>query len=884
MDHFLAVAPHRHFKSVKDDSTPYIGVYEVLSLRDALEREWKTDAHCVTYRQTSKGVGDRQARIKKDGVAYARERFGVELVTSVLMLDVDNPGHADWTPALYDEAMRQYRELPIFATCGVYHTAHGRRFVQPLPAAVATSEVEAWIAGWLNEAREQGIEADEACRDWTRHFRMPHVARNGRRVARAPFVDFSRMSERWVPKGEWKKRASVQTAAEVERVREQRAARDPVAKPPVTTLAANLAGHAEFLGEAIRGTRLVGQYHAMYLALAGALLEAGVAPEQVPALVRKAGDKAGHTDTWKHEASAVDTLEKFRDGHRVTGRGDLLQLSPTVDEALQLLVEGREHATGGDDDPKVAAEKMRDVLRGAGYGLRVLSAECGLGKTAAAIDVACERAERGSKTAISAPTNALAMQIARDVAAKGASVKRVFGPLSVEGPGGCIHRARALPLVNGGQNLRRLFCEPKRGRCEAYDTCTVRDGYEGPSDARVIVGNHALLGTIRGELGTSGLLIVDEPPGLLQADTITPGRSDIAKRESSAFVHGYVEPMGAVLDLVWGSASEVSEPLGSDLAAMVTFENEKWEVPPIRRSRLDYLLSQFEGTKLVGDASRVWKQLWDAVHSDEPVFYRKYGEDLVFTNEHRKLKEAINHSGGCVVLDANARTNVALYERVIGGPLVKGSTMWSFAARDGTAIDREQVIMGRTSRSGMTPNGRIQWDTVGRMLSEVRAWMDRGWGGIYGFVSYPSIEQAVRAACGMAETMPWKEAWGDKREAVSKWAPILAGYEGRIVTMHYGYVRGFNSMATCEGIVTLGDYWPNLTKVEDEIALTGGAAWTVDDRMIGLARDEEEQAHGRLRVVHRGTRGRCLHVGKVKPGGWGWTRGEVVVRAVEGSI
>jgi hypothetical protein len=84
-------------------------------------------------------------------------------------------------------------------------------------------------------------------------------------------------------------------------------------------------------------------------------------------------------------------------------------------------------------------------------------------------------------------------------------------------------------------------------------------------------------------------------------------------------------------------------------------------------------------------------------------------------------------------------------------------------------------------------------------------------------------------------------------------------------------------MADVDCLATLGDAWPNLGQVRSEVEFLGlPDAW--EARLEALCRAELEQAHGRLRVVHRQRPGRALHIGSVLPGGSGWSAGKVQIR------
>jgi hypothetical protein len=64
--------------------------------------------------------------------------------------------------------------------------------VQPLVEPILAGEVEATLARWLETLATAGLEVDWACRDWTRHFRLPHVRRKGR-LYRSPLLELERM-------------------------------------------------------------------------------------------------------------------------------------------------------------------------------------------------------------------------------------------------------------------------------------------------------------------------------------------------------------------------------------------------------------------------------------------------------------------------------------------------------------------------------------------------------------------------------------------------------------------------------------------------------------------------------------------------------------------
>ncbi len=114
-------------------------------------------------------------------------------------------------------------------------------------------------------------------------------------------------------------------------------------------------------------------------------------------------------------------------------------------------------------------------------------------------------------------------------------------------------------------------------------------------------------------------------------------------------------------------------------------------------------------------------------------------------------------------------------------------------------------------------------------------------------------------------------------EARDAFRPVLAAWRGEIRLGHYGGVRGMDSMREVDCLATLGDPWPNLDEVRHDVTFFGFPQ-TWEQRAEALCRAELEQAHGRLRAVHRQRPGRAMHVGRVLPGGSGWETGRVEQR------
>lgn len=844
-------------------------------LRAALEREWMYDAMGVMY------VGDgfeKQPRVNKSGLQWAETRYGLKLWTGVLMADVDNPGHGEWTAELRKAFEDRWTARGVLDTCGVYHTPHGYRLVQPMVTRVRSGEVERWIDAWYRELSEAGIAVDGNTRDWTRHFRMPHVRRGGASsVRRSAWMDLNRMAPRVITPRVW---VAVPGASEVgtkpARPKIDRVERETSGWAPIS----DWIREGKIVGEAIRAHGTGGEtHHMVYMALAGTLLQVGMKPSRVVSAVRSVawGAMAMHAD--QHVKSAEDTLRRAESGLRYIGGEWLIRKVPFVADAVA-------RACGGEvvmpPSPAESGEKMRAIIRDAGHGLVVMNGECGLGKTHAAIDVACERARVGEKTSISVNSNALARQIEEDVRARGLSVRRAFGPLSVEGTDECIYRKRALPMVSGGQNLRTIFCAPHGQKCERYETCKIKDGVTGDDDAKIIVGTHWLIGSLSEEAGVSGLLIVDEPPNAL--DDIAIAKTDIGtlRQRKDSFAAGYVDAMLEVIDALTSEGQSYSREIPREIRAAGPWQEDMsgWQTPPLKGSVKEIV--RLRGDDDAGRASGVLKHVWRAIHSEQKVLWRvdrggpevAHGGGISLVLEHKKLRDVLNRAGGCVVMDANADSNIAIYRRLVGD---EGVGVVGFAASDGCVVERTHATMGKTTRTNWIRGGAIQESVVKKALEAFAGWVrlnDRG--GVYGLITYAPIEAMIRA--GLGDLVSWREVWGDPERLAVVAKREIGFLRKRLVTMHYGATRGFNSLRDAEGLATLGDPWPNLVGVADELNYWSLPTWEYDSRQILMCKAELEQAQGRLRAVQRSATSmpiRALHLGSVRPGGWGWTFGSI---------
>ena len=174
--------------------------FDVVNLTDALSVDYLTDAHLVTYYFTRGGLPlAKQPRVRKNGLEWVLSQ-GYELWHDCLFVDVDNHGadgkKTPWTPELREEFDELWHVAPVLQTAGLYLTTNGYRLIQLLDEPLAPPDVERYLQGWHDELRDAGVEPDPACRDWTRHFRLPNT-----RDRHSALVDLRRMTPRTpVPK------------------------------------------------------------------------------------------------------------------------------------------------------------------------------------------------------------------------------------------------------------------------------------------------------------------------------------------------------------------------------------------------------------------------------------------------------------------------------------------------------------------------------------------------------------------------------------------------------------------------------------------------------------------------------------------------------------
>ncbi len=154
------------------------GIVDVLPLGDAFVRDWQTDAHFAAYRTSN---GRRLTRGVFD--------LGGSVELTAVVFDVDAPDHGAGGLTIGCVWRRQLREC-VQALASVhpglyyYETRGGSRIVyaQREPTVLSSlDDAREWSQGYrvmlAYLRRRFGIEADPACSDWQRLYRLPRATR-----------------------------------------------------------------------------------------------------------------------------------------------------------------------------------------------------------------------------------------------------------------------------------------------------------------------------------------------------------------------------------------------------------------------------------------------------------------------------------------------------------------------------------------------------------------------------------------------------------------------------------------------------------------------------------------------------------------------------------
>lgn len=197
----LIVFPSRETKgleSLAQDQPRRYG--RAVTLQEALELEWPTDAHAATYAPDHATPRERRKgwpRMRKSVLASVRAKKR-DLVADLMLFDLDNPGHAVHNDESFARGIERIDDLPEhLRPMAWYSTRAGWRYCYTLNEPLPVDEFETAHRGWKEVLQAAGLPVDLECAsDWTHLYRMPRVLRDGERTSASRYFYCSEIEDR----------------------------------------------------------------------------------------------------------------------------------------------------------------------------------------------------------------------------------------------------------------------------------------------------------------------------------------------------------------------------------------------------------------------------------------------------------------------------------------------------------------------------------------------------------------------------------------------------------------------------------------------------------------------------------------------------------------
>lgn len=830
----IAVCPDR-YQTAFPNAKAKLDALKVLTLEDAFSTKFKCDAHALLYIQNE---SETQPRILK---AYAKS-FDYPLHVETFFADCDNFGHAPWTEETLTTHIEEVAKK--IDGLGIYYTKNGYRLIQQVQA-VSVFLAEKHITKWLKGLEQQGHDVDWGCRDWTRMFRLPHVIRDGKQYD-SPYVDISRISTLTLD--------FLDLGVDEEPDPETR-------EHPVYELVpewpAELPKDYDEKAKVIATEllRIQDPWHPIFLAIAGALNSRGVPVEHLPLFCRQVAYHAHDSRPEDRYHCGKTTATKRFNNQPTRGLTYLYSKYPALAEAIDVafgIIKKEEAQDISSID--IAFEDIKEKFRTAPKGVTIIKAVTGLGKTRGAIEVAVERDRDEFKTAISVDKNKLAKQVTGDIRAMGIDSYRVYGALSLKDNNGnpvCIHHDIAQALADGGQSISYELCQGRgEEKCEMYEDCEARKGFEGQESSHIIVSNHNKLKQMIDHVGKKGLMIIDEPKNFVVTHKITKKDRELLSKRMDNFEYRYMQYAKQYLNRVieWQDESLSFKDLAADvdLSPIELIESRhRTGVPPIKKEYLHLLRKQAEISEEIGKCSKIIYLLYRAKMEKSVVILN--GNDIEITLYDEDMRAALTKEGAVVITDANANLYKDQIEAITGNK----PTYHEYNIAD-NKVERTLIKVKGANRSNWINRDKILYKNgVLEAFKWILEWHKPGQK--LGIITFYPIEKAFLEKDPSIPT------------DLLNLNPMVA---------HYYNVRGMNDMMDLDELVTLGDPWKNRGAVQKELEFHGINA-NQERLEYQICQAELEQSHGRLRPTRRIKPGRSLHIGNVLPSGYGWDKAQV---------
>lgn len=926
-----------------------------LPLGEALTRTHQSDAHFAAYHAPA-----RHRRLSgKDPSGHAVWTLGEVPRMGLLVVDIDHTEThelnkrrkaAGQSKVAAPDAWRELERAKVDALRAahpgvvMYETRGGYRLVARLVEDRAICDEgakRAWRCWYLRQlgylSRAFGIVGDPACGDWQHLYRLPRATRDRARGPEdlhivgdlcdvgawervdddaADVAEVSRLAE---SHGErWSSSEHFLTPPAAPRARGPRTPRSRIADAKVAPLvlvgplAAALAAAVDAL------PRGVGARHHARLAIVAALRAAGWSQGLLERLVREIATALGKDPVAVVSETVPSTIALVDRDERARGAGYLREHAPAVWSVLSQHIEGMDrasiiaralHARGipelvTRDQAAVMLREVYDRARRAGALVQV-QCTAGAGKTHAAVEDAAARVREGFRTAILAPSHAVAREVLAALAARGVAAHHLVSVASheVDGVRSCAYHEAAAALGAGGVSAVPVLCDgrgygahrPSQRSLPIVDAagrdapCEHRDGCAAyaaaretiPDDVLVVVGVHQHARTAHRWLhegGAGGLLVVDEAPLLL----------DTARWSGAELLH--------LAGLVRG--------------ASVCVSTERW--------RAEVLVAAAHGLRAAPEAVTLREVLVAGLvvqgipEADARGAVAGWAERVRFEDDGRERRSltprpsqkavyAARRSGGAHALRDPARAlracgllaRALAHENGHEDRAIVSVALRDYGADAGAHELRVGAIVEPLAGALCDPTiGRVLLDATGdpalveRYTGRVdvvrvdvadpcevtrtfipwshgtrRHVLDRVSGCVRWDEAAAPMLEALTLACervprgGSVAVLSYqavvtelRRAWEHPEDAHPKAARILAVLRERGIAPAWGYygaLRGRNDWKACDAVVTLGTPYPPVAEVE-QLADAHELRGAVRDLLEQAARDELEQAVARV--------------------------------------
>lgn len=177
----VAILPDKFMKGASNLSDPVTSLI-VTDFQTAFRSQYATDAHFITYVVTNQSTWP---RLNKPVLPRIR-MLNNDVLTTMVVLDYDNPNHQPWMPGQLEQFIGQLSDVAVSWPLAMrwtlfYTTKNGARLVYVLRNPVPADQSETRHEGLVKEFRQRGIHfgtRDGVVADWTRLFRLPNVTRD----------------------------------------------------------------------------------------------------------------------------------------------------------------------------------------------------------------------------------------------------------------------------------------------------------------------------------------------------------------------------------------------------------------------------------------------------------------------------------------------------------------------------------------------------------------------------------------------------------------------------------------------------------------------------------------------------------------------------------